>query len=111
MGQSSPPSTAMKGFELSLQNCKAVVLFSMDNALIHRVKAGRCSLLSWLYTIAVLEKKSPWPFCARRSSELLTPGWAAPRRGHWHLFSSLPQMMPLVPQTTLETSPNRLGGR
>lgn len=45
MGESSLPSTAMKGFELSLQNCKAFVLFSIDNALIHRVKAGRCCLL------------------------------------------------------------------
>lgn len=110
MGQSSPPSRAMKGFELNLQNCKVLVLLSMDNALICRVKAGCCSLLFWPYTIATLKKKSPSPPHAHCSSELLTPGRAAPRRGHRVLFNSLLQMMPLVPQTALESSPNHLGG-
>lgn len=82
----------------------------MGNALIRPVKAGCCSLLFWPYTIATLEKKSPSPSRTRCSSEMLTPGEAAPRRGHRDLFSSLLQMMPLVPQTALETNPYHLGG-
>lgn len=76
--------------------------------IIPQAKAGYWSLLFWLCSCSA-RKESPWPpTCC--SSELLTPRQAAPRRGHWHLFSSLLQTMPLVPQTALETSPNRLGG-
>lgn len=52
-----PPAQPWKALSSAFKTAKQ--LFSMDNALIHRVKAGRCSLLSWLYTIAMLEKKSP----------------------------------------------------